>query len=68
MNPADVRFRISRLLSQEPGIVQCKMIGPVVGEKLALEVTVNDPYAPNPSVKSQRKYKVTIEEIDVDLP
>jgi hypothetical protein len=65
VNPARLRFVLTRLLNQEPGIDKVQMLDPVPGESLKLDVTTNDPFASGPPVrKAQRKYRITIEEID----
>ena len=64
MNAATLRFRLSRLLNREPGIREVTMNSPSPDRPLVLTVTVNDPYSTSPSARTERRYKITIEEID----
>lgn len=61
MNSAELRFRITRALDREPGVVKTERVSPVPGEPLVALVTVDDPYT---KTTAQRLHRVTIEEID----
>jgi hypothetical protein len=65
VNPAELRFRITRWLGRESGVREVKLTSPVPGKPLSFVVATSDPFtlgvAPK---KALRWYRVTIEEID----
>lgn len=67
MIPLELRYQIAQFVNGVPRprrvIGRAELISPVPGEPVAIEVTIDDPYA---CAEANRRYRITIEEITPD--